>query len=86
MQILGSAFLDRNRKVQNSNYEYDLFVKIHCFFDGNDSVNREHITFFSFWKWLHKNLDKVNFISIWMLFNEKNYVIFFYKMQKVIIL
>ena len=35
-QTLGSAFLDRIRKVQNSKYEHDLLKIFDCFIDGLD--------------------------------------------------
>ena len=44
-QTLGSAFLDRIRKVQNSKYESDLFKLVDCFIDGYDSVNSERVNF-----------------------------------------
>ena len=44
-QTLGSAFLDRIRKVQNSKYESELFKIIDCFFDGYGSVNSERVNF-----------------------------------------
>ena len=42
-QTLGSAFLDRIRKVQNSKYEADLFRIIDCFINGYGSVNNERV-------------------------------------------
>ena len=44
-QTLGSAFSDRNRKVQNSKYESDLFKFIDCFNDSYGSVNSERVIF-----------------------------------------
>ena len=44
-QTLGSAFLDRIRKLQNSKYETDLFKTIDCFIDGYGSVNCERVIF-----------------------------------------
>ena len=44
-QTLGSAFLDRTAKVQNSKYESDLFKIIDCFIDGCGSVNSERVSF-----------------------------------------
>ena len=44
-QTLGSAILDRVRKVQNSKYESDLFKIIDCFNDGYGSVNSERVNF-----------------------------------------
>ena len=37
-QTIGSVFLEKIRKVQNSKHEHDSFKKIDCFFDGYDSV------------------------------------------------
>ena len=42
---LGSAFLDRIRKVQNSKYESDLFKIIDCFIDCHDSVHSDYLSF-----------------------------------------
>ena len=44
-QTLGSAFLDRNRKVQNSKDESVLFKLIDCFNDSYGSVNSERVIF-----------------------------------------
>ena len=44
-QTLGSAFLDRIRKVQNSIYEHDLLKIIDCFIDGYGFVNSDHVNF-----------------------------------------
>ena len=44
-QTLGSAFLERNRKVQNSKYETDLLKIVDCFIDGYGTVNSERINF-----------------------------------------
>ena len=44
-QTLGSAFLDRIRKVQNSKYEHDLLKIIDCFIDGYGFVNSDHVNF-----------------------------------------
>ena len=44
-QTLGSAFLDRIRKVQNAKSESDLFKIIDCFIDGYGSVNSERFSF-----------------------------------------
>ena len=60
-QTLGSAFLDRTRKFQNSKYESDWFKMIDCFIDGYGSVNSERVSFsINFCLFLHKNLVKVN--------------------------
>ena len=45
MQTLGSAFLDKIRKVRNSKYESDLFKIIDCFIDGYGSVKSERVNF-----------------------------------------
>ena len=44
-QTLGSAFLERIRKVQNSKYETDLLKIVDCFLDGFGTVNSERINF-----------------------------------------
>ena len=44
-QTIGSAFLERVRKVQNSKYEHDLLNIIDCRIDGYGFVNSEYITF-----------------------------------------
>ena len=44
-QTLGSAFLERIRKVQNSKYETDLLKFVDCFIDGFGIVNSERINF-----------------------------------------
>ena len=44
-QTLGSAFLNRIRKVHNSNFESDLFKIIDCLIDGYGSVNSERVSF-----------------------------------------
>ena len=44
-QTLGSAFLKRIRKVQNSKYETDLLKIVDCFIDGFGTVNIERINF-----------------------------------------
>ena len=44
-QTLGSAFLDRNRKIQNSKYESDLFKIIDCFFDCHGSVHSDDVSY-----------------------------------------
>ena len=44
-QTLGSAFLERIRKVQNSKYETDLLKTVDCFIDGYGTVNSERINF-----------------------------------------
>ena len=44
-QILGSAFLDIVRKVQNSKYESDLFKIIDCFIDCHGSVHSNSVSF-----------------------------------------
>ena len=44
-QTLGSALLDRIRKIQNSKYEPDLFKIIDCFFDCHGSVHSDYVSF-----------------------------------------
>ena len=44
-QTIGSAFLERVRKVQNSKYENDLLNLIDCFIDGYGFVNNDHVNF-----------------------------------------
>ena len=44
-QTLGSAFLDRIRKIQNSKYESDLFKIIDCFIDCHDSAHSNYVSF-----------------------------------------
>ena len=44
-QTLGSAFLERIRKVQNSKYETDLLKIVDCFIDGYGTVSSERINF-----------------------------------------
>ena len=44
-QTLGSAFLDRFRKVQNSKHEHDLLKIIDCFIDVYGFVDSDHVSF-----------------------------------------
>ena len=44
-QYIGSAFLDRIRKIQNSKYESDLFKIIDCFIDCHGSVHSDYVSF-----------------------------------------
>ena len=44
-QTIGSAFLERVRKVQNSKYEHDLLKVIDCLIDGFGFVKKDHIIF-----------------------------------------
>ena len=44
-QTLGSAFLDRIRKGQNSKNETDLFKKLGCFIDDHGSGQRDYVSF-----------------------------------------
>ena len=44
-QTIGSAFLERVRKVKNSKYEHDLLKLIDCFIDGYGFLNRDHVNF-----------------------------------------
>ena len=70
-QTLGSAFLDRIPKNQNSKYEPDLFRLLDFFIGGYGSVNSERVNFsIDFDYFFKKNLVKVVFISIQMMFND----------------
>ena len=42
---IDSAFLERVRKVQNSNFELDLLKIFDCFIDGYGFVNSDHVIF-----------------------------------------
>ena len=44
-QTIGSAFLERVRKVPNSKYEHDLLKIVDCFIDGYRFVNSDHVNF-----------------------------------------
>ena len=44
-QTLGSAFLERIPKIQNSKYESDLFEIIDCFIDCQGSVHCNYVSF-----------------------------------------
>ena len=44
-QTIGSAFLERIRKVQNSKHEHDLLKLIDCFIDGYGFVNSDNFNF-----------------------------------------
>ena len=44
-QTLGSAFLDRIRKIQNSKNKLDLFKIIDCFIDCHGSVHSDCVSF-----------------------------------------
>ena len=44
-QLIGSAFLERVRKVQKLKYEHDLLKIIDCFIDGYGFVNSDHVNF-----------------------------------------
>ena len=44
-QTIGSAFLQRIRKVQNSKYEHDLLKVIECFIAGYGFVNSDLVSF-----------------------------------------
>ena len=44
-QTLGSAFLDRIQKIQNSKYESDLFKIIDCFIGCHGSVHKDYVSF-----------------------------------------
>ena len=44
-QTLGSALLERIRKVQNSKYETDLLKIVDCFINGYGTVNSERVSF-----------------------------------------
>ena len=85
-QTLGSAFLHRIRKVQNSKYESDLFKTIDCFIDGYGSVNSERGSFsICFWLFLHKNLVKVIYILI-QIFSTNKFMLLLQYAKNLIIL
>ena len=64
-QTLGSAFLERIRKVQNSKYETDLLKIVDCFIDGFGTVNSERINFsINNRIFVNKNLVKIVYIKI----------------------
>ena len=44
-QTLGSAFLDRVRKIQNPKHESSLFKIIDCFIDCLDSLHSNYVSF-----------------------------------------
>ena len=44
-QTIGSAFLERVRKVQNSKYDHDLLKITDCFIDGYGFVISDHFNF-----------------------------------------
>ena len=44
-QTLGSAFLVRNRKLQNTKYESDFFKIADCFVDFHGSVHSDYVSF-----------------------------------------
>ena len=44
-QTIGSAFLEKVRKVQNSKYVHDLLKRIACFIDGYAFLNSDHVNF-----------------------------------------
>ena len=44
-QTICSAFLERVRRVQNSQYEYELLRVIDCFIDGYGFVNSNQVNF-----------------------------------------
>ena len=44
-QTFGSAFLERNKKNQNSKYESDLLKIIECFIDCHGSVHSDYVSF-----------------------------------------
>ena len=44
-QTLGSAFLDKIQKIQNSKYEPDWFKIIDCFIDCHGSVHSDYVSF-----------------------------------------
>ena len=45
IQTIGSTFLERVRKVQNSKYEHDLLKIIDCFIDGYGFLNSDLVNF-----------------------------------------
>ena len=63
IQTLGSAFLERFRKVRNSKCETDLLKISDCFIDGYGTVNSERNNFtINNWIFVYQNLVKTNFI------------------------
>ena len=44
-QTIGSAILERVRKVHNSKHEHDWVKKIDCFIDFYAFVNKDHVNF-----------------------------------------
>ena len=44
-QTIGSDFLERDRKEQNSKYEHDLLEIVHCFIGSYGFVNSGHVNF-----------------------------------------
>ena len=44
-QTLGSVFLDRIRKIQNSKYASDLFKIIDCLIECHGSVHSDYVSF-----------------------------------------
>ena len=44
-QTIGSAFLERLRKLQNSKFEHDFLKINNCFIDGYGFVNSDHVSF-----------------------------------------
>ena len=59
IQTLGSAFLEKIRKVQNSKYESDLLKNVDCLLDGYGSVNSSSVDFFIInWIFLYKKLSE----------------------------
>ena len=68
-QTLGSAFLEKIRKAQNSKHETDLLKIADCFVDGYGTVNCERINFSINIEYLfNKNLIKIIFIQNQKLF------------------
>ena len=72
-QTLGSAFLERIRKVQNSKYDTDLLKFVDCCVDGYGTVNSERINFSNNnLIFVYENLVKILFIQNQKFFQRIN--------------
>ena len=81
-QTLGSAFLDRIRKIQNSKHEFDLFKIFDCLIDGYGSVNSERVIFLLILDYFFiKTLSEL-FLFQFNCFSTNKFMLIFYKMQK----
>ena len=70
-QTLGSAFLERIRKLQNSKYETDLLKDFDCFIDGYGTVKVSVLIFLFIIEHLFmKILSKMFLFKIKSFFNE----------------